>query len=72
MTAQFEQCLYCPVTHLLDNVENVAKQKETFSDCGTMLIIAPDRTIVCNKKVIMFFLFLHEVICCGYSLEVPP
>ena len=24
-----------------------------------------------NPKVLIFFLFLHENICCGYSLEVP-
>ena len=23
------------------------------------------------QKVLIFFLFLHENICCGYSLEVP-
>ena len=26
---------------------------------------------IVNTKVLMFFLFLHENICCGYSLEVP-
>ena len=24
-----------------------------------------------NPKVLIFFLFLHENICCGYSLEAP-
>ena len=24
-----------------------------------------------NRKVLIFSLFLHENICCGYSLEVP-
>ena len=24
-----------------------------------------------NPKVLIFFLFVHENICCGYSLEVP-
>ena len=24
-----------------------------------------------NKKVLIFFLFLHNNICCGYSLEAP-
>ena len=25
-----------------------------------------------NPKVLIFFLFLFENICCGYSLEAPP
>ena len=24
-----------------------------------------------NQKILIFFSFLHENICCGYSLEVP-
>ena len=24
-----------------------------------------------NLKILIFFLFLHENICCGYSLEAP-
>ena len=27
--------------------------------------------LFCNRKVLSFFLSLHENICCGYSLEVP-
>ena len=26
---------------------------------------------IINPKVLIFFLFLHENICCGYSLEAP-
>ena len=29
------------------------------------------RNVFFNRKVLIFFLFLHENICCGYSLEVP-
>ena len=31
----------------------------------------PDKMLLFNQKVLIFFLFLHENICCGYSLEVP-
>ena len=24
-----------------------------------------------NRKILIFFLFLHKNICCGYSLEAP-
>ena len=34
--------------------------------------IIPDNAFFfLDKKVLIFFLFLHENICCGYSLEVP-
>ena len=33
--------------------------------------IALDKMLFFNKKVLIVFLFLHENICCGYSLEVP-
>ena len=32
--------------------------------------IPPDKALFFNQKVI-FFLFLYENICCGYSLEAP-
>ena len=32
-------------------------------------LLAPDQALFFNRKVPMFFLFLHENICCGYSLE---
>ena len=34
------------------------------------MCIAPDKIYFCWKGLI-FFLFLHENICCGYSLEAP-
>ena len=33
--------------------------------------IAPSKVLLFNQKVLIFFLFLHECICCGYSLEAP-
>ena len=33
--------------------------------------ISPDKTLFFNRKVLIFFLFLHENIGCGYSLEAP-
>ena len=33
--------------------------------------IAPDLALFFSQKVLVFFLVLHENICCGYSLEVP-
>ena len=36
-----------------------------------LLQIAPDMVLIFNWKVLIFFLFLHENICCGYSLEAP-
>ena len=36
------------------------------------LCIAPDKALFFfNQKVLIFFLFSHENIYCGYSLEVP-
>ena len=32
--------------------------------------IVPDK-VFCSWKVLIFFLFLYQTICCGYSLEVP-
>ena len=44
----------------------------------TLYLLNPDIVTVTNRalfffspKVLIFFLFLHEKICCGYSLEVP-
>ena len=36
-------------------------------------VIAPDKTFFFffHQKVLVFFLFLHKNICCGYSLEAP-
>ena len=31
---------------------------------------APDEALFFNQKVFIFFLFFHENICCGYSLEL--
>ena len=36
--------------------------------CVTLLQI---RRFFFIQKIVIFFLFLHENICCGYSLEVP-
>ena len=33
--------------------------------------IALDKALFFNQKVPIFFLFLDENICCGYSLEAP-
>ena len=33
--------------------------------------IALDKVLFLNQKVSIFFLFLNENICCGYSLEAP-
>ena len=35
------------------------------------LYIALVKALFFNPKVLIFFLFLHENICCGYSLETP-
>ena len=35
------------------------------------LTIALDKALFFNQKVSIFFLFLNENICCGYSLEAP-
>ena len=35
------------------------------------LAIALDKMFFFNPKVLIFFLFLQENICCGYSLEAP-
>ena len=34
------------------------------------MYVAPDEALF-QQKVVIFFLFPHENICCGYSLEVP-
>ena len=42
------------------------------SDLGLYCLsvdIALDKMFFFNPKVLIFFLFLHENICCGYSLE---
>ena len=36
-----------------------------------MLSIAIVKALFFNSKVLIFFLFLHKNICCGYWLEVP-
>ena len=33
--------------------------------------IATDKALLSLEKFRYFFLFLHENICCGYSLEAP-
>ena len=33
--------------------------------------LVPDKAHFLNLKVLLFFFFLYENICCGYSLEVP-
>ena len=35
------------------------------------LFIVPDRALSFNWKILIFVLFLHKNICCGYSLEAP-
>ena len=35
------------------------------------IAIAPGKALFLNQKVTLFYLFLLENICCGYSLEVP-
>ena len=35
------------------------------------IYIALDKMLFFSPKVLIFFLFLQENICCGYSLEVP-
>ena len=45
-----------------------------FSDTKTgckINFIALDKMLFFNLKVLIFFLFLQENICCGYSLEAP-
>ena len=32
---------------------------------------APDKAFFSSTKKLIFFLFLNENICCGYSLEAP-
>ena len=36
-----------------------------------VIMVAPVKGIFINQNVLIFFLFLHENICCGYSLEAP-
>ena len=36
-----------------------------------LIDIALVKVLFSVQKVLIFFLFLHENICCGYSLEVP-
>ena len=59
----------------------------TLDNCGSMssswgiddsvqtaqmhMLIALDKELFFNQKVSIFFLFLNENICCGYSLEAP-
>ena len=33
--------------------------------------VAPDKVCFFNRKVLIFFLFLHKNMCCGYLLEAP-
>ena len=33
--------------------------------------VTTDQALFCNQKLLIFFLFLRENICCGYSLEAP-
>ena len=33
--------------------------------------ITSDKAFFFQPKLLLFFLFLHETICCGYSLEAP-
>ena len=33
--------------------------------------IATDKALFSSEKMPIFFLFLHENICCGYILEAP-
>ena len=35
------------------------------------LFIATDKALFSSEKMLVSFLFLHENICCGYSLEAP-
>ena len=35
------------------------------------MLKALDKALFFNQKVSIFFLFLNENICCGYSLEAP-
>ena len=41
------------------------------SYANQMISIAPDMAIFFKRKVLVFFLFFHENISCGYSLEAP-
>ena len=42
-----------------------------FCDTQSVGYIAPDNTFLQYKKMLIFFLFVHKIICSGYSLEAP-
>ena len=51
---------------------NLLQSSQTLTHSLFMSYIAPDqRLFFFHRKVLIFFLFLHENICCGYSLEAP-
>ena len=60
------------IIHMYINVMprfNTAPNKRCIQK--TIFLIATDKALFSIRKMVISFLFLHENICCGYSLEVP-
>ena len=45
--------------------------REDLSHCADSHFLSPDKVQFKQNKILICFFFLHEYICCGYSLEVP-
>ena len=56
-----------PITVLVKNSKNYSSY---FCIWSELHFLAPDKEFL-QLKVLIFFLFLDENICCGYSLEAP-
>ena len=53
--------------------KKMLKEKEVFGAKIWFQVnnIATDKALFSSEKMLISFLFLHENICCGYSLEAP-
>ena len=62
----------------VSNLKNDSAKHKAFTNKYYCYIIAPHKMVFPTKgtenqqKVLIFILFLHENICCGYSLEAHP
>ena len=58
---------------VLKNISCAMNNKNSMEDGVTSASIclrAPDKALF-QPKVLILFLFLHENLCCGFSLEMP-
>ena len=65
--------LWFPVSTGIKSRQQRSRSDYTYmqADLDSCCLIAPNKVLFLKLKLMIFFLFLHENICCGYSLEAP-